>query len=148
MQKNFSNFKNPFYTKFLGVLIKNGKKTKARKILDTVLLQISKQIKIPSGLILYRIFLKLNTFVEIKRIRFKRGSHLVPFYISFSRRLFLALKWVLIAIKQNKRKISITTKLFIELSKILKGLPCKSLKSKTLNNSQAFLNKSNAHFRW
>lgn len=148
MKKKIKIAKNFFYNKFLGVLIKRGKKTKAKRILDLALLKISKQMRISSNLILYQVFFKLNTFVEIKKIKFKRGSHLVPFYISFSRRTFLALKWILQAVKKDKKKISNVVKLSIEFYKILKDLPCESLKLKTLNNSQAFINKSNTHFRW
>ena len=43
MEKKDKVFKNLFYVKFLGVLMKKGKKTKAKKILDTVLLKVSKK---------------------------------------------------------------------------------------------------------
>ena len=43
MIKKEKNFKNIFYTKFLGILIKKGKKAKAKKILDMVLSKVSKK---------------------------------------------------------------------------------------------------------
>jgi len=62
MEKKDKVFKNLFYVKFLGVLMKKGKKTKAKKILDTVLLKVSKKTKIPTNLVLYRVFLSTNYF--------------------------------------------------------------------------------------
>ena len=147
MQKK-NVIKNLFYEKFLGVLTKKGKKTIAKKILDTLLLKLSKRLNIPNTLILYFIFLRLNTFVEIKKISFRRSSHLVPFHITFSRRIYLALKWILLAVKKDSRKISTIDKFSNELFKILKNLPSESVKAKSLNDSQAVLNKANIHYRW
>jgi ribosomal protein S7 len=56
MIKKEKNFKNIFYTKFLGILIKKGKKAKAKKILDTVLSKVSKKTKLTTNFVLYRVF--------------------------------------------------------------------------------------------
>lgn len=140
--------KNLFYNKFLGVLIKKGKKSKAKKILDSVFFKISKITKLSSNLILYRIFLNLNTFVEIRRVRSKAQKNLIPFPISYSRRIFLILKWILFAVSKDKRRISLTNKLFFEIFKIIHRIPSESLNLKNLNNLQAYSNKANIHFRW
>ena len=149
MLKKEKVFKNLLYVKFLGVLMKKGKKTKAKKILDFVLLKVSKEVKIPVNLILYKIFFNLNTFVEIRRVRSRRSSHFVPFNISFSRRLHLVLKWILMAVRSDKRRVGLVNKLSVEIFRIVTNLPSsQSLKLKGLNNSQAFANKANIHFRW
>ena len=149
MIKKDKILKNLFYAKFLGVLMKKGKKTSAKRILDNVLVKVSRKTGLPVNLILYKVFFKLNTFVEIRRIRFRRSSYIVPFSIPFSRRIFLVLKWIFLSLKFDKRKIGSVNKLSIEIFRILKNLPSsQSLKLKTLNNSQAFANKANIHFRW
>jgi len=149
MLKKRKVFKNLLYIKFLGVLMKKGKKTKAKKILDFVLLKVSKEVKIPANLILYKIFFNLNTFVEIRRVYSRRSSHFVPFNISFSRRLHLVLKWILMAIRFDTRRVGLVSKLSVEIFRIVKNMPSsQSLKLKGLNNSQAFANKANIHFRW
>jgi small subunit ribosomal protein S7 len=149
MVKKDKILKNLFYVKFLGVLMKKGKKTIAKKILDNVLVKVSRKTGLSINLILYKVFFKLNTFVEIRRIRFRRSSYIVPFSIPFSRRIFLVLKWIFLSIKFDKRKIGSVNKLSVEIFKILKNLPSsQSLKLKALNNSQAFANKANIHFRW
>jgi small subunit ribosomal protein S7 len=149
MVKKDRILKNLFYAKFLGVLMKKGKRTSAKKILDNVLVKVSRKTGLSVNLILYKVFFKLNTFVEIRRIRFRRSSYIVPFSIPFSRRIFLILKWIFLSIKLDKRKIGSVNKLSVEIFKILKNLPSsQSLKLKALNNSQAFANKANIHFRW
>ena len=132
----------------MGVLLKKGKKTKAKKILDTVLLKVSKSTKLSIHLVLYRVFFNLNTFVEVRRVRVKRRSFLVPFNVSFSRRISLMLKWILLTVRNDSRRTSTINKLSIEIFKIVKNLPCNSIKLKKLNDSQAFSNKANIHFRW
>jgi ribosomal protein S7 len=149
MEKKDKVFKNLFYVKFLGVLMKKGKKTKAKKILDTVLLKVSKKTKIPTNLVLYRVFYRLTTFVEVRRIHSRRSSFYVPFNVSFSRRVFLALKWIMLAVKMDKRKVNSVNKISVELFRVIKNLSTsESLRLKSLNNSQAFANKANIHFRW
>jgi ribosomal protein S7 len=148
MKTKSKSFNNLFYSKFLGVLLKKGKKTKAKKILDTVLLKVSKSTKLSIHLVLYRVFFNLNTFVEVRRVRVKRRSFLVPFNVSFSRRISLMLKWILLTVRNDSRRTSTINKLSIEIFKIVKNLPCNSIKLKKLNDSQAFSNKANIHFRW
>ena len=93
-------------------------------------------------------FFNLNTFVEVRRVRVKRRSFLVPFNVSFSRRISLMLKWILLTVRNDSRRTSTINKLSIEIFKIVKNLPCNSIKLKKLNDSQAFSNKANIHFRW
>jgi len=60
----------------------------------------------------------------------------------------LAIKWLVSAIAQDNRKVSMTEKLSNEIYKIVTDSPCKSLKTKEFNNSQAISNRSNIHYRW
>ena len=149
MLKKSKVLKNVFYKKFLGILIKKGKKTKAKKILDAVFLKVSKKTKMPVNLVLYQVFFNLSTFVEVRRVYSRRSSYLVPFNISFSRRLHLVLKWILMAIRFDTRRVGLVSKLSVEIFRVVKNMPSsQSLKLKGLNNSQAFANKANIHFRW
>jgi len=141
--------KNFFYAKFLGLLMKKGKKSKIKKFLDKILIKVARKTKIPVNFVLCSLFLKLNTFVELRKICSRRSFHLVPFNISFSRRSFLVLKWLIISIKEEKKRMSLVNKFVVEIHKVLKNSSqSKALKLKSLNNSQAFANKANIHFRW
>jgi len=95
-----------------------------------------------------KIFLKLNTFVEIKKIRIRKSSYIVPFSINFKRRVYLITKWLLSSSKENNSSISFAEKLSLEIISIVKNSSSNSLKKKNTNISLAFANRSNIHFRW
>ena len=136
------------YSKFLGFLIKKGNKVVAKQIINNAFLIASKSTKLSLQFLLLKLFLKLNSFVEVKRVRIRRSSHVVPFAINFKRRLYLIIKWIMNAVHQDKRQVSMQHKLAFEIINIIKNLPSKSLKLKEANITQALANRSNAHFRW
>jgi ribosomal protein S7 len=94
LRSNFKKKKNVFYLyeKFLGFLIKKGYKAQAQKILNSTLQKISKKTGFSSIKILLLFFLRLNTFVEVKRVRVRRRINYVPFPVKFKRRVYLMLK--------------------------------------------------------
>jgi len=142
------SFKNHLYNKFLGFLNKKGGKIKAKKILSDSFLVLSKKTGLSVRSILLKIFLKLNTFVEVKRIRVRKRVTLVPFYIKYNRRLYLVVKWIMMAVKEDTRRISFVNKFSNEILQLLGKKASKALKFKESNVSQVLLNRSNMHFRW
>lgn len=136
------------YNKFLGFLIKKGNKISARSILNTSFLTVSKKTGLPLHILLLKIFLKLNSFVEVKKVRVQRSSHLVPFSIRLKRRSYLIIKWLMQAVKEDSRKISMSEKLSSEILDTIKKNPSRSVKIRNLNISQALSNRSNIHYRW
>jgi ribosomal protein S7 len=72
----------------------------------------------------------------------------VPFSISLKRRSYLVTKWLMQSVLQNEGRILTEIKLFEEILKVLTNSSSKSLKMKSLNNSQALANRSNIHYRW
>jgi ribosomal protein S7 len=136
------------YNKFLGFLIKKGNKISARSILNTSFLTVSKKTGLPLHILLLKIFLKLNSFVEVKKVRVQRSSHLVPFSIRLKRRSYLIIKWLMQAVKEDSRKISMSEKLSSEILDTIKKSPSRSVKIRNFNISQALSNRSNIHYRW
>jgi ribosomal protein S7 len=136
------------YNKFLGFLIKKGNKISARSILNTSFLTVSKKTGLPLHILLLKIFLKLNSFVEVKKVRVQRSSHLVPFSIRLKRRSYLIIKWLMQAVKEDSRKISMSEKLSSEILDTIKKNPSRSVKIRNFNISQALSNRSNIHYRW
>ena len=136
------------YSKLLGFFIKKGNKVKSKKILDNAFFLVSKKTGFSFCYILYTLFLKLNIFVEAKKVRIKRRSVVVPFSISLKRRSYLVTKWLMQSVLQNEGRILTEIKLFEEILKVLTNSSSKSLKMKSLNNSQALANRSNIHYRW
>jgi len=141
------NNKN-LYDKFLGFLIKKGNKISAKLLLNEAFYKVSKKTGLSLSRILLKLFLKLNSFVEVKRIRVRRSSHLVPFSIRLKRRYYLTIKWLLLAVKEDTRKVPMSEKLFLEIANTIKKAPSRSVKLRNLNISQALANRSNIHYRW
>ena len=54
-----------FYNTFLGLLIKNGNRVSAKRLLDKAFFLLLKTTKLPFNLVILKIFLLLNTFVEV-----------------------------------------------------------------------------------
>jgi ribosomal protein S7 len=140
--------KHTLYNKFLGSLIKKGNKIGAKRVLHEAFLKASRQTGLSVHILLLRVFCKLNTFVEIKRVRKKRSVHLVPFSITFKRRSYLVVKWLMQVIKADTRHVSTSEKLFNEIQSTLSKFPSKSFKIRNQNISQSLLSRSNIHFRW
>lgn len=136
------------YTKFLGFLIKKGNKVAAKRLLDDAFFIVSKKTKISTQMSLVKVFSTLNSFVEVKKVRVRRRFVLVPFSINLKRRSYLIVKWLMLAVEEDKRKVSFSIKLADEILKVLKGLFSKSKALKNSNMAQAMANRSNIHYRW
>ena len=150
MRKIYSKiYKKTFYTKLLGFLTKKGKKSIARKILNNDFLNVAIQTNLSLYIIFIKVFFSLNSFVETKKVKIKRTSHIVPFGIHFKRRSYLIIKWLLEVVNQDKRKVSTSKKLATELLNIVMNKTIsKAMSKKTQNISQAINNRSNIHYRW
>ena len=136
------------YYKFLGFLTKKGNKLGAKRVINDAFLKLSKQTGLSVHILLLKLFLKLNTFVEVKRVRKKRSFHIVPFSINFKRRSYLVIKWLMQAVQADIRQVSTSEKLFLEIQNTVIKYSSKSLKIRNQNISQALLSRSNIHFRW
>jgi ribosomal protein S7 len=145
---SISKTKNLYY-KFLGVLTKKGNKNAAKKILDKTFLKLSLKTNKNLQKLFLQIFIKLNSFVEVKNVRVRRSSHLVPFSINLKRRSYLILKWLTNAIKEeDTQQTSMIEKLYLEVNNIVQNTQSKALKKKKQNTINAVKNRSNLHFRW
>ena len=83
-----------FYNTFLGLLIKNGDRVSAKRLLDKTFIIVLKSVKISFNIIILKIIILLNTFVEVKQVKkYKKFSYQVPFPISLKRKLYLSVKW-------------------------------------------------------
>lgn len=146
MKKKIYNTKT-LYKKFLGFLIKKGNLISAKKILDNTFIKVSQKTGLSMEVALLKLFLMLNTFVEVKKVRIRRRSFLVPFSITLNRRSYLIAKWLMQSIK-DERKSSMVEKLTSEIISVIAGNNSKSKKLKLFNISQAMANRSNTHYRW
>ena len=149
MAKKYLSTKNKnLYNKIINFFTKKGNKVKATNLVNSAFDKISKSTGLSFNEILTKLYLKLNSFVEIKKIKVRRGFHLVPFPISHKRSTYLMIKWLLQAIKDDKRKVPVSDKLFLEIKQTISSSSSKSLDIKNSNITQVLANRSNIHFRW
>jgi small subunit ribosomal protein S7 len=149
MSKKITNSVNKnFHKKLVGFLTKEGKKSKAVSIVNSSFLLVSKNKDLSFSEIESRLIEKLNSFVEIKKVRIRRGSHMVPFPVNDNRRFYLMVKWLMQSVKEDKRKKPLSEKIAFEIEQTLKDSPSKSVKLKNLNIAQSISNRSNIHYRW
>ena len=139
-----------FYNTFLGLLIKNGNRVSAKRLLDKAFFLLLKTTRIPFNLVILKIFLLLNTFVEVKQLKkYKKFSYQVPFPITLKRKLYLSVKWILSSALEDKRRVPLFEKIAQEITLLVTNKSVsKSYKKKHKNLDLAMANKSNVHFRW
>lgn len=148
MSKKNLNKTKVLYSKFLGFLIKKGKINNAKKILDETFFLVSKKTGYSMEVALLKLFLMLNSYVEVKKVKLRRRSFLVPFSINLKRRSYLIVRWLIQAIKEDVKRDSLSSKLSSEIVSVLSGSVTRSKKLRNLNISQAISNRSNIHYRW
>lgn len=89
-QNTISN--KTIYTTLLGSITKKGKKNAAKRIIDKAFLKASKHLKIPLHLVFIQFFLKLTSFIEVRKVLKKKNVHYIPFGTTPTRRVYLGVK--------------------------------------------------------
>ncbi len=98
--------------------------------------------------ILSKIFIKLYTKVELKKVSSRKRISYIPYFIKLNRSLFLALKWIFLGACKNNTTISLKNKLYIEIVQLITCKTSFSFQKFEENNINSFKNRSNIHFRW
>ena len=136
------------YNIFLGYLIKKGNKIQAKRIIDSTFLSLSQKLNLPLNIILRRILKKMGNSIEIKTIKMRKNTHVIPFAINHNRRNYLLVKKIMDSVREDSSNRPINEKLTDELISILTDKSSKSLQKNKTALKQAVLNRSNIHFRW
>ena len=132
--------------KFVNVLMKNGKKSVAEKILYRSFEHVQKK----SGQEGIKVFKKalenVRPFVEVKSRRVGGATYQVPVEVRPVRQTTLAMRWIVEAAKKRNEK-SMINKLAGELidASAHKGMAIKK-REDTLRMAEA--NKAFSHYRW
>ncbi len=136
------------YNIFLGYLIKKGNKIQAKRIIDSTFLSLSQKLNLPLNVILRRILKKMGNSIEIKTIKMRKNTHVIPFAINHNRRNYLLVKKIMDSVREDNSNRPINEKLTDEFTSILTDKSSKSLQKNKTALKQAVLNRSNIHFRW
>ena len=140
--------KKTFYNSILGFFVKDGKRGKAKNLLDETFAIVRKKTKRSLSVTMTLFFFRLKTLVEVKKLSTRKRSYSVPFIISSKRRVYLIFKWLKSAVVSDKRKIALSKKLSEEILKVVENNPSIALDSKKQNFTQASKNRSNLYYRW
>lgn len=157
------------YDRFINILMKNGQKETARKILNKALWKliqkrsslfnkstqpVKKSLTQPKPkFLLSKVLQELRSFAEVRKIYKGHGKKkrlkLVPAPVNKTRQTFLKIKWIVEAAQENSKKVSFSKKLAEEFW----NLSYNKKKSKVLIKEEevkkkVLENRSNSHFRW
>ena len=155
--KKFASINNTFlsynlfsnlYNKFLSFIFKVGKKNIWNNNFSNIFDLLSLKLHYSKSILLLKIFTRLFTRVEVKKVKSRKRVTYIPFFIKLPRSIFLSLKWIFLSTLKKKGNISFKNKLFNELLQILTQKSCFSLQKVEENNTSAFKNRSNIHYRW
>jgi ribosomal protein S7 len=142
MPENFPK-KTLIYKKFILQLMKNGKRSKAEKIFDSLLLELSLRGYSP----LPTIVLAINNtkpLVEIRNVKIRGNLYAIPFPLSLSRQLTFSIRNL---VKSTGSKKSFIKSLADELIKSSEGTS-ESVKKTNNLHKLARQNKLFTHYRW
>tara|TARA_S200000501_G_scaffold265857_1_gene249578 strand:- start:815 stop:1282 length:468 start_codon:yes stop_codon:yes gene_type:complete len=141
-----SNFKDLTVAKFINYLMKNGKKSIAEKIFYDSLNIISEKAKTSEPIDVFKkALLNVSPALEVKSKRIGGATYQVPMEVSHSRKLSLAMRWILIYSRGRKGK-TMSNRLAAELIAASNN-EGSSIKKKEDTHKMAEANKAFAHFR-
>jgi len=135
-------------TELVGVVLKNGKKTIAERIVYTALEEMNK--KLPgSESVMEKFDLCLENIkphVEVKTRRVGGANYQVPIEVAPDRAKALALRWLLAAArKRNEQNMALRLAAELVAAKNNDG---GAVRKKIDTHKMAEANKAFAHFRW
>jgi ribosomal protein S7 len=137
------------YNKLIGFLTKEGKKNRAKQIVDKVLFFLIKTTKNSFFYIFFKFFSKLSISVEAKILKIRKSKFVVPFGIGLKRKIYLILKWLIQTVLENKKKKPLYKKISEEILSVLQdNKNSKLFALKKSNNEACIKNRSNLHYRW
>ena len=131
--------------KFVNLLMINGKKIKAEKILQNALLVVKKRESADPMQVFLRALSSCKPSVEIRSVRRGGASYQIPVPLKEYRGLSLSMKWIIQAAR--KRKGPFYLNLAVTLLEAAKNQG-DSVKKKDSLHMIALKNRSLTHFRW
>ena len=139
-------YKDYTVAKFINYLMKNGKKSIAEKIFYDSLSIISEKEKSEDAIDVFKKALSnVSPALEVKSKRIGGATYQVPMEVSQSRKLSLAMRWILSFSRGRKGK-TMSNRLAAELMAAANN-EGSSIKKKEDTHKMAEANKAFAHFR-
>ncbi len=132
--------------KFINMIMRNGKKSTAERIMYYALDNVSQKSSIDSVELMEKALENVRPTVEVKSRRVGGATYQVPVEVRASRRNTLAMRWLIEAAQKRGEK-TMSQKLAGELldASESKG---SAVKKREDTHRMAEANKAFAHFRW
>jgi len=133
--------------KFINYIMKEGKKSVARKIMYSALDEVKKKMKADNPVeILEGAIKNVSPLLEVRSRRIGGANYQVPREVPLNRRFSLACRWILEAARNKKGK-PMSEKLAEEIMLAFKN-EGEAIKKKENTHKMAEANKAFAHFAW
>ena len=133
-------------TKFTNVLMQNGKKSIAEKILNFTLEKISKEKKQDAIKVFHSVLDNVKPRVEVRSRRVGGATYQVPSEVKSDRAQALAIRWIVEAARKRSGK-DMRAKLYQEFLDATENKGG-AVKKREDTHKMAEANKAFAHFRW
>ena len=139
-------FKDKTISKFVNVIMLDGKKTIAEKILYSILERISKEKKIEPNKFFYDVLNNVKPRVEVRSRRVGGATYQIPMEVKVDRSQALAIRWIIEAARKRGGK-NMKMKLYQEFLDAHENKGG-AVKKREDTHRMADANKAFAHFRW
>ena len=133
-------------TRFVNMLMLSGKKSIAERVVYGALDQIEAKINQPSLGVLEKALENVQPFVEVKSRRVGGATYQVPIEVRPSRRVALAMRWLIDAARKRGEK-GMTARLAAELLEAHENRGS-AVKKREDTHRMAEANKAFSHYRW
>ena len=139
-------FKDKIISKFINIIMLDGKKTTAEEILYSILDKISKEKKMDANKFFYDVLNNVKPRVEVRSRRVGGATYQIPMEVKVDRSQALAIRWIIDAARKRSAK-NMKMKLYQEFldAHNNKG---GAVKKREDTHRMADANKAFAHFRW
>ena len=141
-----SRYKSLILSKFINIIMFDGKKSTAEKIVYTTFDQIKKKTKEDPIKVFNEAINNVRPNLEVRSRRVGGATYQVPVEVNTNRSQTLALRWLLDASRKRKNK-TMSDKLFNELMDAYQNKGS-AIKKREDTHKMAESNKAFAHYRW
>ena len=141
-----ARYKDRIISKFVNVIMLDGKKTRAEKIIYTILDKISKEKKMDAIKFFYDVLDNVKPRVEVRSRRVGGATYQIPMEVKVDRSQALAIRWIIDAARKRSGK-NMKMKLYQEFLDAHQNKGG-AVKKREDTHRMADANKAFAHFRW
>jgi small subunit ribosomal protein S7 len=134
------------FTKYVGKLLKEGKKERAMKILYKALEESSTKLRLKPLEVLETATENCRPLVEVRARRIGGATYQIPMEVPYERGITLSVKWI-VGIAKGKKGKPIHRKLAEEFTDAVNKTGA-SFKKREDTHKMAEANKAFSHFRW